>query len=539
MQQAIPSSWRKGLIGFFVAGALLIGITQFTIREDRPVAASTVVAVRDVLVEGSPEAANGQVLQLVRYDIPAGITLAMHTHPGMQAAYIESGVLTYTVVIRWIDSGHAGRARWHTGSDRAAGPGRNDRAASRRCGGRDRRGHPLRRESRHRAGDHSGGYLARSEPTTLGRVHAGGEPGRIASALNTYELTPSRRDRLADLTAAWLGCEPDELTIEPTASGRSTPVYRVEVGPLSCFLRLSETPDASLGPEALAHEVLLSYGARVPAVVGYEPFDPVLERSVMLTTAIPGSSLDDARATDRDAPLVAAGADLARINQVPVEGFGWIRRDDPLPTRLTGAFETWDAFTADMTSHPLDDWFDPAMLQRIVAVASIGPSNRQQAVLAHGDFDTSHIFALDGRYSGIIDFGEIRGAEPTFDLGHLALHVPESLPAILQGYASVAPLFPDLSLQIAASAIRIGWFRLTQSSARTNPRYCRPARGRDDAARAARLKKQMGDKSVRHNILTVIYICDTILPWQRGRDQSNVVRARSFRFPYLRTRKIS
>jgi len=97
-QQSVSKSWRQGLIGFLVAGVLLIGLTGFTLREDRPAVASTVVAVRDVLVEGSPEAANGQVLQMVRYDIPAGITLPMHTHPGMQAAYIESGVLTYTVV---------------------------------------------------------------------------------------------------------------------------------------------------------------------------------------------------------------------------------------------------------------------------------------------------------------------------------------------------------------------------------------------------------------------------------------------------------
>jgi quercetin dioxygenase-like cupin family protein len=78
--------------------ALLAGFAGLTVQHDRPAAASTVVAVREVLVEGSPEAANGQVLQLVRYDIPAGLTLPFHTHPGMQMAYIESGVLTYTVV---------------------------------------------------------------------------------------------------------------------------------------------------------------------------------------------------------------------------------------------------------------------------------------------------------------------------------------------------------------------------------------------------------------------------------------------------------
>jgi aminoglycoside phosphotransferase (APT) family kinase protein len=186
---------------------------------------------------------------------------------------------------------------------------------------------------------------------------------------------------------------------------------------------------------------------------------------------VPGASLDDAMPANPEPVLVAAGADLARINQVPVAGFGWIRRDDPLPTRLTAPYPTWDAFATDLTSRPLDDWFEPEMLDRLGMLARIAPPDPTHAVLAHGDFDTSHIFALNGSYTGIIDFGEIRGAEPTFDLGHVALHAPDALPFILQGYASVTPLPADASRRIAASAIRIGWFRLTQSSARTNPPY--------------------------------------------------------------------
>ena len=42
----------------------------------------------------------------------------------------------------------------------------------------------------------------------------------------------------------------------------------------------------------------------------------------------------------------------------------------------------------------------------------------ESAWLAHGDFDATAIFYRDGRYSGLIDFGEIRGTEPLFDLGH-------------------------------------------------------------------------------------------------------------------------
>jgi aminoglycoside phosphotransferase (APT) family kinase protein len=217
--------------------------------------------------------------------------------------------------------------------------------------------------------------------------------------------------------------------------------------------------------------VLLSYGARVPAIVGYEPFDPVLERSVMLTTTIPGASLDDAMPADPAPVFVGVGADLARINQLPVEGFGWIRRDDPLPTRLFAPYPTWEAFAASLTAQPLDRWFDPATRSRIAELAGIRPQDSERAALAHGDFDTSHIFALHGTYAGIIDFGEIRGAEPTFDLGHLALHAPDALPPVLEGYASVTALPAGIDRQIAASAIRIGWFRLTQTSASTNPPY--------------------------------------------------------------------
>lgn len=77
---------------------LIAGTIAFSNERTPPAAASTVVAVREVMASGFPENADGQVLQLLRTVVPAGVVLPMHTHPGMQVAWIESGVLNYTVV---------------------------------------------------------------------------------------------------------------------------------------------------------------------------------------------------------------------------------------------------------------------------------------------------------------------------------------------------------------------------------------------------------------------------------------------------------
>lgn len=80
--------------------SITVALPQSAIADDAvatPVNPHAAV-VREVVNEGHPEAAQGQVLQLVRYYIPPNISLPIHIHPGMQVAYVESGTLTYTVV---------------------------------------------------------------------------------------------------------------------------------------------------------------------------------------------------------------------------------------------------------------------------------------------------------------------------------------------------------------------------------------------------------------------------------------------------------
>jgi quercetin dioxygenase-like cupin family protein len=78
--------------------AMMTVIVVFPLERTPPAAATTFVPVREMLVEASPQAASGQELQLIRYTIPPGVAQPMHTHPGTQIAWIETGVLNYVVV---------------------------------------------------------------------------------------------------------------------------------------------------------------------------------------------------------------------------------------------------------------------------------------------------------------------------------------------------------------------------------------------------------------------------------------------------------
>ena len=91
---------RTRVVVLFVAVAIVLagfGSSALSAQTDAtPTPAPGVV--REVLSSGDPAGAPGDVLELVRYTIPAGIQLPAHTHPGMQVAQIVSGTLSYTVL---------------------------------------------------------------------------------------------------------------------------------------------------------------------------------------------------------------------------------------------------------------------------------------------------------------------------------------------------------------------------------------------------------------------------------------------------------
>jgi aminoglycoside phosphotransferase (APT) family kinase protein len=251
--------------------------------------------------------------------------------------------------------------------------------------------------------------------------------------------------------------------------GVSTLVYRITRGDESFYLRILPEPDATFAPEVCVHQLALEMGCRVPEAIYYEPRDEHLDRSLILTTEISGEPL-----TSTVDPIIArevvraAGRDLARINSIPVDGFGWVTRGDAaVPERLAAEYPDVNTLLEAEFARAFDELPGDAVpaVSRTALIDAAGLAMRivgdaTQARLAHGDFDTSHIFVADGEYAGVIDFGEIRGTPPFYDLGHHRMHDRERLPYatsgwLLEGYRDIAPLPDDIEHRLSALSLLI------------------------------------------------------------------------------------
>jgi hypothetical protein len=93
--------------------------------------------------------------------------------------------------------------------------------------------------------------------------------------------------------------------------------------------------------------------------------------------------------------------------------------------------------------------------------------------LVNGDFDTTAIFHSEGRHAGLIDFGEVRGADPLFNLGHFLLHDGELLSwtlfdELLNGYQEVSDTAGDFEPEVRSSAVVLELRQLRSVSLRSH-----------------------------------------------------------------------
>ena len=259
--------------------------------------------------------------------------------------------------------------------------------------------------------------------------------------------------------------------------GISTYVYRIACQGEIFYLRVLPEEDASFASEVTVHTQLRRGQVKVPDIIYFEHCNDLLQRSIMVTTEIKGQPISDSYSLSKEALegiLIEAGQDLARINSVTVEGYGWIKRGRgdgeclhaQWPVHRSFALEFWEVDLAYLRNAVLtaseivrlecvlaryNDWLDV-----------------EQGYLAHGDLDATHIYQEDGQYSGIIDFGEIRGASRYYDLGYFHMRDGERVPArlapsLIHGYREIVPLPSGYDHRVCFASLLINIRALARS----------------------------------------------------------------------------
>lgn len=273
------------------------------------------------------------------------------------------------------------------------------------------------------------------------------------------------------------------LVVERVMEGVSTFVYRMTSRDETFYLRVLPEEGASFAPEVAAHTLLRQRQVNVPEVIYFEQCNDLLQRSIMVTSAIKGQPLNQSPALSegvREAIVAEAGRELACINSVPVEGFGWVQRDSPETHCLRGEWSTYRAFALEWWQADLAylakstlSIAEVAMLERLISQYD-SYFNSEGGYLAHGDFDSTHIYQEGGHYTGIIDLGEIRGTDRWYDLGHFHLRDGELLPfrleaALVRSYGEIMPLPSDYEQRIRFTSLLINVRALARSLQKRPP----------------------------------------------------------------------
>lgn len=257
------------------------------------------------------------------------------------------------------------------------------------------------------------------------------------------------------------------IGVERVLEGISTAVFRIETSNSQFYSRVELEQEESFESQVHVHQILMAKGIHVPEVVAFENHNELLGRSVMLTKAIPGKAIGyDDQAPSTHQILREAGRDLAFVHQVQVEGFGWINHGSE-GKGLTAEHTSLSSWLENHFFEPLHalidfDQFPDSEANKIMGLLDVAKSRyeHQESVLAHGDFDVTHIFYDSSGYTGLIDFGDIRGAYANYDLGHFSMENGHLLHHLLKGYSEVTPLNIEAQYDIQLTAILVAARRI-------------------------------------------------------------------------------
>ena len=212
--------------------------------------------------------------------------------------------------------------------------------------------------------------------------------------------------------------------------------------------------------EAWACERVRAVGVPAPEVVAVDADRDTLPLPYLLMRCLPGGPVDDA-----DDALVAAGRWLRAVHEIEVEGYGLLTASkrsgrDGTWGQVRGRESTW----ADVIAHPLGklpdlvaaDILDELLAVRVRAAFAADAgllAYGSRGVLLHADLHPRHVFAEQGRLTGIIDWGDATAGDPAYEFGRYSRAGDASLALVLRGYQ------PDLEAEFGRRIVlyRVLW----------------------------------------------------------------------------------
>lgn len=164
--------------------------------------------------------------------------------------------------------------------------------------------------------------------------------------------------------------------------------------------------------EAFCYTETRKLGAHVPSVV------EVTENKLTMT-ALNGETLDDKlELFDNDSIFQAIAKDLALNRDITFKGFGRATKDGKT---YRGEDVSWVEFLSD-TQNKIKKSTILNDKQKTMLNSSWQLLKKQVSInsgaLVHGDFAISAVFVNNGKYEGIIDFGDAFVGDPLMDLAY-------------------------------------------------------------------------------------------------------------------------
>jgi fructosamine-3-kinase len=252
--------------------------------------------------------------------------------------------------------------------------------------------------------------------------------------------------------------------IEEVDEGVSTNVFKL-VNSETYYLKIFSN-NHSLPGILLANKLLLKEAVNVPEIQYFAEKDSDIDnRNFYIEKELEGKSIKtDSTLSEeqKEKIIIEAGKDLAKINSVSVKGVGWI--EGVKEGKLYAHGENYDDYILKNIKNMLNDLSNINILTNIqtekiekyILSNKILLDTKNISHLAHGDFCLEHIYHLNGNYSGIIDFADIRGTSRYHDLAHFYTYDRNYFKSLIKGYNSVYELPSDYMEKIIVEAVVFG-----------------------------------------------------------------------------------